>query len=104
MIGRGAQGNPWIFREILHYLATAEEATPATVTEVHEIMRAHIRALHEFYGERQGVRVARKHFGWYLQGRPGGEKLRQTLVRATDARQQLDLIDRYFCERAPLAA
>jgi tRNA-dihydrouridine synthase B len=104
MIGRGAQGNPWIFREILHFLATGEPAAPATAMEVHEVMRAHICALHEFYGERQGVRIARKHVGWYLQGRPGGERLRQTLVRTTDAMEQLDLIEQYFCERTPLAA
>src|SRR6476660_9890254 len=64
MIGRAAQGRPWIFREIAHFLATGSELSPPSPREVCEILLTHVRALHEFYGEPAGVRIARKHLGW----------------------------------------
>ncbi len=104
MFGRSAQGNPWIFREVLHFLETGEKATPPAADEVHEVMREHLTGLHEFYGEEQGVRVARKHFGWYLQDRPGGQDLRNRLVRVNTAKEQLDLLAGYFRQAASCAA
>jgi tRNA-dihydrouridine synthase B len=67
MIGRGAQGAPWIFNEINHYLTTGEQVAPLAKTEVAYILLAHIQALHVFYGEVMGPRIARKHVGWYLK-------------------------------------
>ncbi|WP_146803157.1 tRNA dihydrouridine synthase DusB [Bisbaumannia pacifica] len=67
MVGRGAQGNPWIFREIEHYLAHGQEASPPSATERQRLLGEHLDALHDFYGEVMGVRIARKHLGWYLE-------------------------------------
>ncbi len=66
MIGRGAQGNPWIFREILHYLQTGEELPAPTIDEVRSVLLEHVGNVHQFYGEYKGARIARKHVGWYL--------------------------------------
>jgi tRNA-dihydrouridine synthase B len=104
MIGRGAQGNPWIFRGVRHYLETGRRPAPPTPPEVHSVMKRHLRALHAFYGEHQGVRVARKHLGWYLAGRPGGKDFRALLVRAESAAMQLRLLDSYFSGAQNLAA
>lgn len=67
MIGRGAQGAPWIFNEINHYLKTGERLAPLSKTERSQILLSHIKAIHAFYGEVMGSRIARKHIGWYLQ-------------------------------------
>ena len=99
MIGRAAQGRPWIFREIRHFLKTGERMTPPTTAEVESIMLGHITRLHEFYGEYQGLRVARKHIGWYLAGRPDGESWRRRLVGVESASEQLALIRCYFDDR-----
>ncbi|MEX0730420.1 MAG: tRNA dihydrouridine synthase DusB [Aquisalimonadaceae bacterium] len=96
MIGRAAQGNPWIFREINHYLAHGEHLPQPTMGEVRDIMLAHLTALHAFYGPAQGVRVARKHIGWYLAGRPDGEAVRKALVRVDDPREQLRMARAWF--------
>ena len=104
MIGRGAQGNPWIFREILHYLATGKKLQPPSSTEVHAVLSAHLQALHLFYGEQQGLRIARKHIGWYLKGRPGGSELRQQLMKVESAPAQLLMIDRHFHSPSSMAA
>ncbi|MCK0746585.1 tRNA dihydrouridine synthase DusB [Chromohalobacter nigrandesensis] len=76
MIGRGAQGNPWIFREIEHYLRTGDIMARPTPTEIAAVMHRHLEALHAFYGEHMGVRIARKHVGWYLATRPQAAALR----------------------------
>ena len=89
MIGRAAQGRPWIFREIQHYLDTGEHLAPPSSEAVCQWMLSHLRALHTFYGEVQGVRIARKHIGWYLQGLPGGEAWRAQLVAINEADEQL---------------
>ncbi len=70
LIGRAAQGRPWIFREITHYLATGDLLPPPPLAEVRDILLEHLAALHAFYGEYKGVRIARKHLGWYAKGRP----------------------------------
>ncbi len=67
MIGRAAQGRPWIFREIAHYLSTGELLPEPALEEIRDILIGHLRALHVFYGEAAGVRIARKHLGWYLK-------------------------------------
>ena len=96
MIGRAAQGNPWIFREIRHYLDTGELLPAPTPLEVLEVMQRHLSQLHRNYGEYRGVRVARKHIGWYLKGRPGSETPRHQLMRANSAATQFRLLDDYF--------
>ena len=66
MVGRGAQGNPWIFREIDHYLRHGERLAPPSDAERTAVLQGHLTALHDFYGHYMGVRIARKHLGWYL--------------------------------------
>jgi len=75
MIGRAALGQPWIFREVDHYLRTGEKHTEPTWTEIRELLLAHLEDHYQFYGERSGVRTARKHIGWYLASMPGGKTL-----------------------------
>ena len=96
MIGRGAQGNPWIFREVQAYLDSGVEIPPPGNEEVHRVLCTHLRALHQFYGPHHGVRVARKHIGWYLKGRPGGKELRARLMKVEESEQQLGLINAHF--------
>ena len=93
MIGRAAQGNPWIFRDTLHYLEHGSLAAAPLVTEVHDCVQQHLAELHQFYGEFMGVRIARKHLGWYTQNLPGGEDFRRgfnTLENATDQRLAIE--------------
>jgi len=96
MIGRAAQGNPWIFREIRHYLECGTVLAPPTALEVSEVMHRHLRQLHAAYGEKLGVRIARKHIGWYLEGRPGAARYRALLMRCNSAREQFDLLSACF--------
>ena len=100
MIGRAAQGRPWIFREIRHYLSTGRELPAPDASEVRDIMLRHLGALHGFYGERRGVRIARKHLGWYLSGQPDGEVFRRQIVSVEKATDQRELVRQYF-EEAP---
>jgi tRNA-dihydrouridine synthase B len=96
MIGRSAQGRPWIFREILATLSDAAAFVPPCIEEVRDIMLAHLRDLHAFYGEEAGVRVARKHIDWYAKSRASAPALRQAVMQATDATTQLDRVQAYF--------
>jgi tRNA-dihydrouridine synthase B len=96
MIGRAAQGRPWIFREVAHYLATGETLPPPSLAEVRDILLGHLDHLHAFYGEPQGVRIARKHLGWYAKDRPENESFRAVVNRATTAEEQLRLTRDYF--------
>ncbi|GAA0854850.1 tRNA dihydrouridine synthase DusB [Aliiglaciecola litoralis] len=96
MIGRGAQGNPWIFREILHYLQTGEELPAPTIDEVRSVLLEHVGNVHQFYGEYKGARIARKHVGWYLADHDKERVFRAKFNAIEDAAQQLDELNRYF--------
>lgn len=96
MIGRGAQGRPWIFREIAHYLATGEKLPEPAPGEVAAILLGHLEHLYAFYGEFAGVRIARKHLGWYARDRPENAAFRQVVNRAETAGEQLRLTRDYF--------
>jgi tRNA-dihydrouridine synthase B len=96
LVGRAAQGRPWIFREIAHYLATGEELPSPSIAEVRGILLGHLHALHAFYGELQGVRIARKHLGWYAKDSPGNAAFRAVVNRAETAEAQLRLTSDYF--------
>jgi tRNA-dihydrouridine synthase B len=96
MIGRAAQGRPWIFREIEHFLRTGTHLPSPYVDEVRALMDEHLRAHYAFYGDYLGVRTARKHIGWYVRDLEGGEDFRQkmNLLESTDA--QLIAVDQFF--------
>ena len=96
MIGRAAQGRPWIFREVAHYLATGEELPPPSLEEVRDVLLGHLDALHAFYGEVSGVRIARKHLGWYAKDRPENAAFRAVVNRAETAEAQSRLTRDYF--------
>lgn len=98
MIGRAAQGRPWIFREIAHYLATGRKLPPPEQREIAGIMPRHLDNLHAFYGEFTGVRVARKHIGWYLKTVPHKAGLRERLMRVESAREQHALVRDLFVD------
>jgi len=96
MIGRGAQGRPWMFREIAHFLATGALISPPAPAEVAGILLEHVAALHGFYGELQGVRIARKHLAWYCQDHPHSDVFREQVNRAECASRQLAMIRTHF--------
>jgi tRNA-dihydrouridine synthase B len=100
MIGRAAQGNPWIFREVRAYLATGVVPAPPGADEVHRVMQRHLAQLHRAYGEETGVRVARKHICWYLDGRTDATETRSALMRAQSAAEQFRLLEDYFMPAA----
>ncbi|MDT7526756.1 MULTISPECIES: tRNA dihydrouridine synthase DusB [Idiomarinaceae] len=96
MIGRGAQGNPWLFREIAHFLATGEHLAPPTAHEVSRVVQQHVKRLHAHYGDFSGVRIARKHVGWYLQQQQPNADFRQQFLVIEDAAEQLDALANFF--------
>jgi tRNA-dihydrouridine synthase B len=96
MIGRAAQGRPWIFREILRFLATGDELAPPSVAEARALIAEHLRDHYAFYGEELGVRIARKHLGWYTAGLPGGDALRCVINETSTAAAQTAAVDAYF--------
>lgn len=96
MIGRAAQGNPWIFREINHFLATGRRLAPPPVTEVRDTLLAHLENLYAFYGATTGVRVARKHISWYSKGLVGGAVFRNQVNRVESVAEQTRLIREFF--------
>lgn len=96
MIGRAAQGRPWIFREIEHYLATGTHMLPPTVTEIHEVMLEHLNDLYSFYGDLTGMRVARKHISWYTKGLVGSANFRHNMNQLQSIEEQLDAINGFF--------
>ncbi len=96
MIGRAAQGRPWIFNAINHYLDTGHHLAEPTVSEVSAIMLDHLERLYDFYGEYIGVRMARKHISWYSKGQTGGGAFRQAVNRVDSIDQQLALTREFF--------
>jgi tRNA-dihydrouridine synthase B len=96
MIGRAAQGRPWIFREVAHFLATGEKLPEPAVTEVRDILLAHLDNLYSFYGERTGVLVARKHISWYSKGQRHGGVFRHAVNQVDNTRQQIAMVREFF--------
>ena len=106
MIGRAAHGRPWIFREIEAALAGEAVPTEPDCAEVRDIMTAHLRDLYDFYGPEAGVRIARKHIGWYCRERPQAQAFRQSVMQVDSAEGQLARVREYFdaLEASPAAA
>ncbi len=98
MIGRAAQGRPWIFREIEHYLITGTHMLPPTVEEIHTVMLEHLHDLYDFYGELTGMRVARKHISWYTKGLAGSAAFRHHMNTLETTPLQLQAISDFFAE------
>lgn len=96
MVGRAAQGRPWIFREIEHFLATGRHLPEPTVEEIRDIMLGHLHNLYDFYGDHTGVRVARKHISWYSKGQPAGAGFRDRVNRLDTVTEQLALTGEFF--------
>jgi len=93
MIGRGAQGNPWIFERVIHYLETGEKLPPPTPEDRAEKMREHLELLIKYKGDYRGIQEARKHMAWYIKGCRGGAKLREAIMRASTQDEMLKIID-----------
>jgi tRNA-dihydrouridine synthase B len=108
MVGRAAQGSPWIFREIAHFLATGTHLAPPLVAEVRRALLEHLQDHYSLYGEYTGVRSARKHIGWYVRTLPGGDDFREHMNTLETAAQQLAAVAAYLdgladlMERLPL--
>ncbi|MFD1711600.1 tRNA dihydrouridine synthase DusB [Ottowia sp. GY511] len=100
MIGRAAQGRPWLFREIAHFLATGEHLAPPLVLEVRRALLEHLQDHYGLYGEHTGVRSARKHIGWYVRSLPGGEALRERINGIEGADVQWQAVADFFEELA----
>lgn len=98
MIGRAAQGRPWIFREIEHYLSTGTHLLPPTVEEIHIVMLEHINDLYGFYGDIAGMRVARKHISWYTKGLAGSAAFRHNMNTLDSIELQQAAINDFFAE------
>lgn len=98
MIGRAAQGRPWIFREIEHYLETGERLPEPGLEEVRDILLGHLENLYDFYGEYTGVRMARKHISWYSKGHRHGGAFRHAVNRVDNAEQQFSMVRDFFAE------
>jgi tRNA-dihydrouridine synthase B len=96
MIGRAAQGRPWIFREIEHYLATGQYLPPPEVAEIHQVLLDHLVDLYAFYGEVTGVRVARKHISWYTKGLAGSANFRHMMNQLPTVESQLTAVNEFF--------
>ena len=98
MIGRAAQGRPWMFREISYFLETGQHLPPPEVEEIHRVLVAHLRDLYAFYGEHIGVRVARKHISWYTKGLAGSAAFRHGMNQLQTCAEQLAAVNEFFAE------
>ena len=96
MIGRAAQGNPWIFRQISHFLETGKILPPPSPDEVQNVLINHLENLYDFYGDYMGVRIARKHIAWYCRHRPNTDTFRQQIVRVESTTEQVGLVTKFF--------
>ncbi|MBX3617413.1 tRNA dihydrouridine synthase DusB [Nitrosomonas sp.] len=102
MIGRAAQGRPWIFREIDHYLTTGQKLPSPEVSEIHHVLIKHLYELYEFYGEYAGVRIARKHISWYTKGLMGSANFRQSMNQLQTSNQQIFETNTFFSKLAEI--
>ena len=100
MIGRAAQGRPWIFREIEHYLKTGTYLPAPEVGEIHRVLLGHLHDLYAFYGEHTGVRIARKHISWYTKGLAGSASFRHAMNQLQTCAEQMDAVNIFFGELA----
>jgi len=100
MIGRAAQGRPWLFREIEHFLDTGEHLPAPQVGEIHSVLRDHVHELYGFYGEHTGLRVARKHISWYTKGLSGSANFRHRMNQLESTDEQLAAVDEFFSQQA----
>jgi tRNA-dihydrouridine synthase B len=98
MIGRAAQGRPWMFREITHFLETGERLPAPEVAEIHRVLIGHLDELYAFYGEHTGVRVARKHISWYTKGLAGSAAFRHAMNQLQTCEEQRAAVDAFFAE------
>jgi tRNA-dihydrouridine synthase B len=96
MIGRAAQGRPWLFREIAQYLATGERLAPLAPREIGAVLAEHLEGIYSLYGSERGARVARKHIGWTVRSLPGGEAFRCSVNRLQAAEEQRAAVNDYF--------
>ena len=96
MIGRAAQGRPWLFREIGHFLATGDKLPAPEVAEIHDVLLAHLDDLYRFYGEVAGMRMARKHIAWYTRGLADSAHFRHAMNQLESSRAQLDAVNDFF--------
>jgi len=100
MIGRAAQGRPWMFREIQHYLETGQRLPAPEVGEIHRVLIGHLNDLYQFYGEYTGVRVARKHISWYTKGLAGSAAFRHAMNQLETSAAQLQAVNDFFAQLA----
>ena len=96
MIGRAAQGNPWIFKQISHFLQSGEMLPPPAMEEIRNVLINHLKNLYDFYGDYMGIRVARKHIGWYCKHHPDTDLFRQQIIQVESTQEQLELVHRFF--------
>ena len=96
MIGRAAQGRPWIFREISHYLATGQYLAAPNIQEVKDVLLGHLSELYEFYGEYSGCRISRKHIAWYTKGLRSSNEFRQNMYKVENTADQYKVVEAYF--------
>lgn len=100
MVGRAAQGRPWIFQEITQFLETGEKAAPFSIQQIHETLLEHLQDLYTFYGEPHGVRIARKHIAWYSKCLPGGAAFRKQINQADTTTKQIAMINTFFDQQS----
>ena len=96
MIGRAAQGRPWIFREIAHYLKTGEQLAAPSIAEVKDVLLGHLSELYDFYGEYSGCRISRKHIAWYTKGLRSSNEFRQNMYKVESTAEQFNVVEDYF--------
>jgi tRNA-dihydrouridine synthase B len=96
MVGRAAHGRPWIFREFLSFLHEGKKLAPPSTAEMRSVVLEHLEGIYSLYGEELGVRIARKHIGWYTRGLPGGEAFRREAVQILAAPAQLAAVAHFY--------
>jgi tRNA-dihydrouridine synthase B len=101
MIGRAALGNPWVFRQVGHFLATGRDLASPSREEISEVLCAHLRELHALYGDARGVRVGRKHIQWYCQQHPGADAFWRSINRVEDADEQIARVAEFLRRENP---